>query len=176
MTGRTRKAFLGDNRSYLLELNPILCVFFPVMNPRSLEDRYQRPRGKYCLCLQGEMQWFFSQKDKINVDEKQDHSKHKAIVTASKNENINLHTIIQQDSTIQMLPYWLTFHFCFVLKISSVTQCTKIGFQLRERHYVFQTYFWCCSCQCHLAISYERRKEPTGRAGGRVEFNQKTLL
>jgi hypothetical protein len=40
---------------------------------------------------------------------------------------------------------------------------------------VFQTYFWYCSCQCHLAISYERRKEPSGRVGGRGEFNHKTL-
>jgi len=61
MTGRTRKAFLGDNRSYPLELIPILC-FFPVMTPRNLKDRCQRPRRKYHLRLQGEMQWFVQPK------------------------------------------------------------------------------------------------------------------
>jgi hypothetical protein len=163
------------DKAYPLELIPMLCFFqsWPhviwKIDTSVLGENTASVFRVKCSDL-------FSQKDKINVNEKQDHSKHNAIVTAYKNENINLHIIIQQDSIIQMLLYWLTFHLCIVLKISRFTQWSKIGFQLRERHCVLQMCFWCCSCQCHLAISYERRKEPTGRVGGRGEFNQKTLL
>jgi len=165
MTGRTRKAVLDDNRSYPLELIPVLCFSQSWCHVTWKEDTSVLGENTASV-FRVKCSDLFIQKDKINVDEKHDHSKHRTIVTASKNENTNLRIIIQQDSTIQTLPHWLTFHFCFVIKISSVTQCSKIGFQLRGRHYVFRMYFWCWSCQFHLAISYERRKEPTGRMGG----------
>jgi hypothetical protein len=114
------------------------------------------------------------QKNRTKVYKKQGHSQHNAIVTTPKNENMNMYiSLFNSRVAFRHCHIQSTFHLCSVLENKTVIQCSKIMFQLRDKAFLFQMYFWSCSCQCQLAISYEKIKEPTRRAGGGVNLTRK---